>query len=422
MTDSRPSGDSAARARAAIKALRWNIAPPGSNRLRRGRIVTASVVMALGVAIGGLVGIVSEELLPTTGDFDSKAATSVASQSEPDIRPIDSGESDVADHWAEPTTETTLVPAAGPLDDAPEQQYLESRAAQSWLYEEPLDPDPGEPGLTIEEIDAAIDRVGLAPVGAIDEAPGATLNWQRNAVPVAQVEGAPIIAIVIDDLGLNRRNTWRTIDLPAPLTLAFMTYAEQLPSMTEKARAAGHELMVHVPMEPGNVAYDPGPNALLTGLERTELQRRLEWALDRFEGYVGVNNHMGSHFTGSLADMAAVMAELKSRGLMFLDSRTSSSTIGGRLAQRMGVASVERDVFIDNEPEDPAAIRNQLLKLENMAKRRGLAVGIGHPHDATIEVLAEWLPEVIRRGVVLVPITAIVQRRLELTQLGARPE
>ena len=422
MTESKPPGDSAARARAAIKALRWNMAAPRYNRHRRGQIVTVSVVMALGVAIGGLVGIVSEQLLPTTGGAGPTVALPATVESDPNLRHIDSGETAMAGPLGEPATGATLVPAAGPLGDSVEVQRGGSDTTQHWLYEEPLDLDAGGPGLTVEQIDAAIDRVGLAPVGHVDEAQGATLPWRRDAAPVARSEGAPMIAVVIDDLGLNRRNAWRTIDLPAPLTLAFMTYADGLPSMTEKARTAGHELMVHVPMEPGSTAYDPGPNALLTGLEPGELEDRLAWALGRFEGYVGINNHMGSKFTESLADMAAVMAMLKSRGLLFLDSRTSNSTVGAQLARRMGVANVERDVFIDNESEDPAAIRIQLSKLENLARRRGLAVGIGHPHDSTIEVLAEWLPDAIRRGYILVPVTAIVQRRNELTQLGERPE
>ena len=122
--------------------------------------------MALGVAIGGLAGIVSEELLPTNGQPDAMATLFVQIPGGAGMQPAGSGESEIADPWAEPTNETTLVPAAGPLDD-PEQQPVHGRAPQEWLYEEPLDPDPGEPGLTIKEIDAdgVVRTLFSGPVG-----------------------------------------------------------------------------------------------------------------------------------------------------------------------------------------------------------------------------------------------------------------
>jgi len=196
--------------------------------------------------------------------------------------------------------------------------------------------------------------------------------------------------------------------------LSFMTYARGLDALTGRARAKGHELMLHVPMQPHDPTWDPGPNTLESGLPQAELARRLEWALSRFDGYVGINNHMGSKFTGSLLGMAQVLAELKSRGLLFLDSVTSGSSVAAGLARRMGIAHASRDIFIDNEPENATSIRRQLAKLEEIARRRGRAVGIGHPHDATLEVLAEWLPEIERRGFVLVPISAIVRQNMKL--------
>jgi hypothetical protein len=240
--------------------------------------------------------------------------------------------------------------------------------------------------------------------------------WRRNAVEILDTGERPMIAVVIDDLGVNPVNARRAVALPGPLTLAFMTYAEGLGPLTAKARAAGHELMLHVPMEPRDPSWDPGPNVLSSGLGEGELQRRLDWGLGRFEGYVGVNNHMGSRFTGSLLGMAQVMAELRARGLLFIDSMTSGASLGIGLARRMGVAHASRDVFLDNEPEDPESIRRQLAKLERIARRRGAAIAIGHPHDTTLEVLARWLPELEVRGFALVPISAIVRRKIELAE------
>ena len=82
----------------------------------------------------------------------------------------------------------------------------------------------------------------------------------------------------------------------------------------------------------------------------------------------------------------------------------------------MGIAHAERDVFIDNEYNDRGAILRQLEQLEAIARRHGHAVGIAHPHRGTLEVLAEWLPKATRRGLVLVPISAVVRHRIEIAR------
>src|SRR6202022_3812185 len=70
--------------------------------------------------------------------------------------------------------------------------------------------------------------------------------WLRFAVPAPLAEGRPRIAVVIDDLGLDKKRTERTIVLQGPLTLSFLAYASDLPRLTGEARRAGHELLVHV--------------------------------------------------------------------------------------------------------------------------------------------------------------------------------
>ena len=188
-----------------------------------------------------------------------------------------------------------------------------------------------------------------------------------------------------------------------------MTYAEDLPRQTAAARRRGHELMVHVPMEPLDEELDPGPHTLRVGLGADELLRRLRWGLARFDGYVGINNHMGSRFTESRDGMRVVIEELKSRGLLFVDSRTIGDSVGGKVAAELGVPHVDRDIFLDNE-QNAAGIEQQLARTEEVARRRGWAVAIGHPHPATIAALARWLPGLAQRGFVLVPVSAIVRR------------
>lgn len=257
----------------------------------------------------------------------------------------------------------------------------------------PVTQKPGLPEPSSPEIAAAPDRP-LPP-------------WRRHAVAAAGAGGRPVIALVIDDMGVDRKRSARVIGLKGPLTLSFLTYAGGLKRQTAAARDAGHELLLHIPMEPGSKHVDPGPNVLLSGMKPAELKRRLSWSLDRFDAYVGVNNHMGSKFTADAAAMAVVMEEIQSRGLMFLDSRTTSATQGRVLARRMGVPFLERNIFLDHD-NDPAAINARLAEVEKLALRIGSAIAIGHPREATIRALVPWLAGVEAKGFQLVPLTALL--------------
>jgi hypothetical protein len=234
-------------------------------------------------------------------------------------------------------------------------------------------------------------------------------SWLRHAVATPTIDGRPAIAVVIDDLGLNRRGTAALNRLKAPLTLSFLPYAGALEQQAAAGRAAGHELMLHLPMEPAGHEW-PGPNALLSGLAPRDMVSRLRAQLLSFGGFVGINNHMGSLLTAERGPMALLMAELRARGLLFLDSRTTAQSVAAHEARRAGVAHAVRDVFLDNDT-NLEAIRRQLALTEQIARRRGSAVAIGHPHHATIEALRGWLPTLEQRGFVLVPISTIVARQ-----------
>ncbi len=236
-------------------------------------------------------------------------------------------------------------------------------------------------------------------------------QWLRNSVEVPSQTGKPMIAIVIDDVGINQRRTRKTIGLPAPLTLSFIPYGYNLRSLVASARKAGHEILVHIPMEPRDRKWDPGPNALLTSLNEAEILRRLRWGLDQFDGYVGISNHMGSKFTAWRPGMTTVLREIRSRGLLFLDSWTSNRSLGLSMSRDIDIPSVARDIFIDHDISR-GEIRENLRRLERIARRRGFAIGIGHPHDLTTSILADWIGQVRSRGVDLVPISRVVRYRL----------
>lgn len=253
----------------------------------------------------------------------------------------------------------------------------------------------------------------VAPEPSLEVAPprGAEVSesWLAHAVNIPIDPQRPMIAIVIDDLGIDQPRSRAAIALPGPVTLAFLPYGHNLRPMSSEARAKGHELLVHLPMAPLDLGVDPGPNALHKELGEAEIRRRLAWNLSRLEGYIGVNNHMGSRFTSDRASMAVVLEEIQRRGLVFMDSVTTTETQGYRLAASMGIPHAVRDVFLDHVIE-PAAIRRQLERVEATARRQGYAIAIGHPHDDTLAVLREWIPRAKALGFQMVPLSAIIRR------------
>lgn len=225
------------------------------------------------------------------------------------------------------------------------------------------------------------------------------------------------IAIVIDDLGLDEDMSKQLALVKGPLTLAFLPYAEHLPRQAEMVRRSGHELLVHLPMEPKNTDADPGPNALLSSVDFAEFDRRIDWNLTRFKGFVGINNHMGSSLTENPGLMVRLMVQLRKNGYLFLDSLTSPASVGKRAAIATGVPHIERDIFLDNE-RTITAILAQLDKTEKIARMRGYAIAIGHPYPETMKALQFWSAKLDRQIFNLVPISQLVAARMNIEKLA----
>lgn len=269
-------------------------------------------------------------------------------------------------------------------------------------YEE-INPPEGEPQPLVQAATA-----GLA-------LPSPPVNEEISSIPH---QGRKQIAIVIDDVGPDRRGSRQAIALPSGVTLAFLPYAENLSEQVAAAHAARHQVIIHMPMEPENLAgNNPGPLPLLVSLGADEIRQRLRAAFDAVEGEVGLNNHMGSRYTTSLAAMQPVMGELAARNLFFLDSRTTADSVGETLARRYGVRYVARDVFLDNDL-NPAAIEHQLAEVARRADRKGVAVAIGHPHAETMAALRQWIPLMQQRGYQFVAVGELA-RRLPASEIEA---
>lgn len=217
------------------------------------------------------------------------------------------------------------------------------------------------------------------------------------------------VAIIIDDLGRGAGQVRQLLKIGQPLTFAILPGEPHSGEVAGLAHAAGREVLLHLPMEPqGYPKINPGPDALLVAQSDAELRERLAGLLSRVPQAVGVNNHMGSRFTEDERGMATVMSLLGERHLFFVDSLTSSGSIGRSAAAGAGVAYLRRDVFLDNVAEVPAITR-QLRQLAAQAARHGSAVGIGHPHPQTLQALKNEIPRLAAGGVTFVTISELLK-------------
>ena len=215
---------------------------------------------------------------------------------------------------------------------------------------------------------------------------------------------------MLSGLGLSNAATEASIQgLPGAVTLAFQPYSDNLQRWIGLARAAGHETVLNLPMEPVDYPQsDPGPQALFTSLSAGENVQRLEWVLSRVSGYVGVMNHMGSRFMASQEAVDPVMGQLRERGLLFIDDGVAAGSVGTQLATTHGVPHAIGDRFVDIEEISRVSIDQQLAEVERIAQELGAAVAVAQPYPVTLERLRVWLQSLEDKGIALAPVSAVV--------------
>jgi polysaccharide deacetylase 2 family uncharacterized protein YibQ len=229
----------------------------------------------------------------------------------------------------------------------------------------------------------------------------------RAPDPAPQVDGIRV-ALVIDDLGRSVDEVETLERLGVPLTYSVLPFEEETPAVVAQLRRHGDEILCHLPMEPVH-GENPGPGALRHGMAAGELRAATAAALAAVPGAVGANNHMGSLLSADERSMHEVLGVLADRNLFFLDSRTSPESVGYRVATALGVPSAERQVFLDGDLR-PQMIREQFARTLAIARERGAAIAIGHPHPATLAALAEEVPRAKAMGYRFVPVSALLDR------------
>ena len=227
------------------------------------------------------------------------------------------------------------------------------------------------------------------------------------------IKNAPQIAIVIGGLGLSQTGTQEALrKLPKQVTLAFAPYGGSLDRWMRRARSNGHELLLQLPLEPFDFPdNDPGPHTLLTSLSARHNIDRLHWLLGRLTNYIGVINYMGGRFTSSGEAMAPFLEEIGNRGLLYLDDGSSSRSVAQSVAHATRTPFLRGEVVIDASATGQD-IDTRLLELESIARNEGSSIGVASALPVTVKRISQWAKTLESRGVVLVPVSAVLRKRL----------
>jgi uncharacterized protein len=246
-------------------------------------------------------------------------------------------------------------------------------------------------------------RYGMIPVVSGGLKPFTLYAAEADRARAAKM---PVVAIVVGGLGVGAAKTTDAImKLPAAVTLAFTPYGSDPGKLAERARAQHHEILLQIPMEPFDYPdNDPGPQTLLTTLNPEQNLDRMYWHLSRFQGYAGIANFMGGRFVVADAVMQPIVREAAKRGLGYFDDGTAPRSVAAPLAAGQAMPFAKADVAIDTVPT-AVEIDQALAKLENLAKERGLAVGVASALPISIERIGVWAKTLENHGIMLVPLT-----------------
>lgn len=290
--------------------------------------------------------------------------------------------------YADPAADIVIT-----VDGSPARSIAASPSLASLTLARVADPDP-----------ALLHRTayGKAPrVGPDGRRPA-----KAYARPFTPGEN-PNVALIIGGLGLNRALTERAIeDLPPGVTLAFAPYAKDLDLWARRAREAGHEFMIELPLENRSGEGETlGPATLLTSRSEEQNLQRLDWVLSRAEGYFGVTNYLGAHFSADRDAMAPVLERLADAGLAYIDDT------GALKGRKDGKAAVVSRLIDPGFGGDRAQTARDLESLEGIASRNGEALGKTYVNADTLDALVDWADGLSSRGLALAPASAVLEMR-----------
>jgi polysaccharide deacetylase 2 family uncharacterized protein YibQ len=223
--------------------------------------------------------------------------------------------------------------------------------------------------------------------------------------------GAPLLAVIIDDLGYELKAGQRVVNLPGPVACAILPSTPSAKRLAEAARVNGKEVLLHLPLQAQKNDGTVEPGGLLLDMSRSQFAETFAADIEAVPHAVGVNSHRGSMLTRHPGHMSWLMEEISARGnLFFVDSYTTAESVALQIAQEAGIPATRRDVFLDPD-RSPDTLVREFARLKKLALETGFAVGIGHPYPATLDFLEQELPGLRDDGFELISISRMVALR-----------
>jgi len=229
------------------------------------------------------------------------------------------------------------------------------------------------------------------------------------ASPTLAAGGQPRVAIIIDDLGYQLEAGKRAIALPGPVAYAVLPGSPRAVTLARRAHERGKEVLLHLPLQANSEDNLVEPVGINLDMSRETVGYTFEIALNSVPHVIGVNGHRGSLLTRHPGHMLWLMEEIRARNnLFFVDSYTTAGSVAMQIAGEAGVSAVRRDVFLDPD-KSPETVARQFERMKVLARKRGFVVAIGHPYEATLELLEKELPKLSGEGIELVRISELVK-------------
>lgn len=378
-------------------------------RRRPQPLAAAALALVAGFALGGLwlaripAPLAGEPVvtaaIPETAELITSSTSSAEDDAMPD-GPVENPEYVIDQNAIE------IIGGEPPDDLAPEDEAAPEKN-KAMIIVAPHRPLKAAP------LKAVTETTDIGPLPRIGDDGRKPFDAYSQVTPLAVTHSdMPKITLVLGGMGLNAALTQKAIDLlPGDVTLGFAPYGENLQAQVNEARAAGHEILLQVPMEPvGYPGNSPGPGTLLSDATPEQNLASLKWLMSRFAGYSGITNYMGARLLGAEDALRPVMKEVTARGLVYLEDASVSMTLSPKVAQDLRLPLQRAGMVIDANPTAPA-IAAALAKLEKEATRNGAAIATGSGLDVTIETVAEWAKTLQERGILLVPVSAAYKGR-----------
>ncbi len=388
-----------------------NAAPAGQGEaMARALKLAANPFVSAGAA-AGLFLVAAATLIIVTSDSHAGAPSvrvRLAPAAKLDPTPLRTG----VDPTAAPTLDSLPLGADVAMPGAPGQATI--TLPQGGRINGAHGPDGGPPTATAPLQPKSPPLVAAPLTGLSQPGPGGPLPiiakdgrtpFGAYARPFAS-NGKPKVALIVGGLGLNAVATKAAIErLPPEISLSFVPYADGLQGWIDMARAAGHEVILEIPMEPIDYPNnDPGPYTLMAQGQPAEFSRRLDWLLSRGAGYFAVTNYLGGRFLQTEPAMGSFAAALKARGVGFLDDGSAR-----RSTAAQGPMRASADTIVDQDLSSDA-IDRQLTALEASALSKGQSLGMGFAYPVTVGQVSRWAAGLAGRGYQLAPASAIAHR------------